>query len=136
MILDINRKKITGIDPTAPPIAREIFLNTISLDILLFHGWPLWTNCPQNTDFVNGASLLVQMACFVIRTLRQGTTYFSLVGTKQVSTQVLQRCGIQRQVENCYHEFCWVRTSLKGKSLLVIILKIAWSSFIDVVWME
>lgn len=44
----------------------------------------------------------------------QNHLFFSCVFAKQIWKQVLQACGIQRQVDDCKDEFNWAIQRLKG----------------------
>ncbi|KAL4278467.1 hypothetical protein GQ457_03G009500 [Hibiscus cannabinus] len=49
---------------------------------------------------------------------------------------VLGKCCVQRDVLHWNEEVQWAICCLKGKSLIVLILKIAWSCFIYLIWEE
>ena len=45
-------------------------------------------------------------------------------------------CGLRRVIYDWDEELKWAYQKLKGKSLLLIILKNAWSAYIYFVWKE
>ncbi|MBA0553343.1 hypothetical protein Golob_012531, partial [Gossypium lobatum] len=45
-------------------------------------------------------------------------------------------CSIYRAVGTCRQELAWVILKLKGKSLLVAKLKLAWSAYLYVIWRQ
>ena len=49
---------------------------------------------------------------------------------------MLQLCGLSREVARWDEEMSWAVQKLKGKSLISIILRIAWSALIYYVWRE
>ncbi|KAL4367885.1 hypothetical protein GQ457_05G033910 [Hibiscus cannabinus] len=49
---------------------------------------------------------------------------------------VLKLCNVLKRVLGWSHEVDWAVKFLKGKSLLVVILRLAWCAFIYLVWRE
>ncbi|KAL4271381.1 hypothetical protein GQ457_13G008320 [Hibiscus cannabinus] len=56
--------------------------------------------------------------------------------SRQVWTTILCMCNIEREVYCWDMELQWLCAKLKGKSLLVFVLKLGWSSFVYHVWEE
>ncbi|KAL4310092.1 hypothetical protein GQ457_01G016290 [Hibiscus cannabinus] len=54
----------------------------------------------------------------------------------EVWQHILQLCRIARSVSGWDVEFRWEVASLMGKSLIIFILKLAWSSYIYFIWEE
>ncbi|KAH1121811.1 hypothetical protein J1N35_004971 [Gossypium stocksii] len=49
---------------------------------------------------------------------------------------ILVLYGIRRSIGTWIQELNWAMTYLKGKSLIVCILKLAWTAFIHIIWFE
>ena len=56
--------------------------------------------------------------------------------SKHIWEGILEMCGLRRVVYNWDEELKWAYQKLKGKSLLSIILRTAWSAYIYFVWKE
>ncbi|KAL4273193.1 hypothetical protein GQ457_13G003600 [Hibiscus cannabinus] len=56
--------------------------------------------------------------------------------SKQIWSFILHICSIERDTLDWKAELQWLCANLKGKSLLVFFLKLAWSSFVYHVWEE
>ncbi|KAL4284210.1 hypothetical protein GQ457_16G031480 [Hibiscus cannabinus] len=56
--------------------------------------------------------------------------------SRQIWTAILCMCNIERNVCSWDMELQWLCAKLKGKSLLVFFLKLAWGSFVYHVWEE
>ncbi|KAL4339337.1 hypothetical protein GQ457_08G037540 [Hibiscus cannabinus] len=56
--------------------------------------------------------------------------------SKQIWSSILQMCSIERDALVWNAELQWLCANLKGKSLLVFSLKLAWSTFVYHVWEE
>ncbi|OMO78705.1 reverse transcriptase [Corchorus capsularis] len=62
--------------------------------------------------------------------------FFTCDYSKKVWMKVLAACRLHRTVGNWHYEFQWALSKLKGKSLLSLILKLAWNAFCYVIWRE
>ena len=62
--------------------------------------------------------------------------FFECCYSKAVWKIVLQLCGLQREVYSWDVEVNWAIKKLKGKSLVAIILRIAWRAYIYGIWRE
>ncbi|XP_039066047.1 uncharacterized protein LOC120211619 [Hibiscus syriacus] len=56
--------------------------------------------------------------------------------SREVWNVLLQLCGLRMQWLSWDHSLCWLVSNLKGKSLLVHILKLAWTGFVYFIWDE
>ncbi|KAL4283866.1 hypothetical protein GQ457_16G008530 [Hibiscus cannabinus] len=62
--------------------------------------------------------------------------FFKCSFSKSIWEGVLKLCNVLKRVLDWSHEVDWAVKFLKGKSLLVVILKLAWCAFIYLVWRE
>ena len=62
--------------------------------------------------------------------------FFGCSYSKEVWKAVLQLCGLQRDVHDWSTELNWAIKKLKGRSLLTIILRVAWRAFLYCIWRE
>ncbi|KAL4351726.1 hypothetical protein GQ457_06G003920 [Hibiscus cannabinus] len=62
--------------------------------------------------------------------------FFECSFSKSIWEGVLKLCNVLKRVLGWSHEVDWAVKFLKGKSLLVVILKLAWCAFIYLVWRE
>ncbi|KAL4340919.1 hypothetical protein GQ457_08G001550 [Hibiscus cannabinus] len=62
--------------------------------------------------------------------------FFECAVSSRIWTMVLRTCGLNRMVLQWSREVAWAVNSLKGKSLLSSILRIAWSACIYLIWIE
>ncbi|TYG56625.1 hypothetical protein ES288_D08G078600v1 [Gossypium darwinii] len=67
---------------------------------------------------------------------RRDYSFFEYNFSKKVWQSVLRLCSIHRAVGTWRQELAWTILKLKGKSLLVVILKLAWSAYLYVVWRQ
>ena len=72
---------------------------------------------------------------------KQGTEsrnhmFFNCAYSNQIWKEILELCGLRRVVYGWEEELNWAHKNLKGKSLLSIILRSAWSAYIYFVWKE
>ena len=49
---------------------------------------------------------------------------------------ILQLCGLRREVHGWAAELNWAVKKLKGRSLVSIILRVAWRAFVYFIWRE
>ncbi|KAL4376859.1 hypothetical protein GQ457_02G021390 [Hibiscus cannabinus] len=56
--------------------------------------------------------------------------------SRSIWNQVLSMCGLPRSAMDWEQELHWLVTRLKGKSLLLIILKLARNAILDMVWRQ
>ncbi|KAL4351222.1 hypothetical protein GQ457_06G018440 [Hibiscus cannabinus] len=56
--------------------------------------------------------------------------------SRSIWNHVLRMCGLHRSGMDWEQELYWLVTRLNGKSLLVIVLKLAWNAFIYMVWRQ
>ncbi|XP_039005294.1 uncharacterized protein LOC120132637 [Hibiscus syriacus] len=57
--------------------------------------------------------------------------------SREVWGAVMHSCGMQQHEQNCWDDTLrWMILNLKGKSLLVHVLKLAWTGFVYFIWEE
>ena len=62
--------------------------------------------------------------------------FFGCSYAKDIWKQVLQLCGLSREVKIWSEELAWAIQRIKGKVLISMVLKMAWKAFIYFVWCE
>ena len=62
--------------------------------------------------------------------------FFRCRYSKEVWKAVLQLCGLQRAVQDWNTKMNWAVKKLKGRSLISIILTVAWRAFVYLIWKE
>ncbi|XP_038995048.1 uncharacterized protein LOC120119296 [Hibiscus syriacus] len=62
--------------------------------------------------------------------------FFDCAYAKEIWTAILLSCGLSQTPLDWYGSFQWLLLNLKGKSLLVHILRLAWTGFIYFIWEE
>ena len=62
--------------------------------------------------------------------------FFSCTFSKQIWKGILTLCGLRRAAHGWEEELKWAYKNLKGKSLLSIVLRSAWSAYIYFIWKE
>ena len=62
--------------------------------------------------------------------------FFGCSYAKCIWKQILQLCGLNRDVGSWLEELEWAIQRIKGKALISIVLRIAWKAFIYFVWRE
>ncbi|KHG10541.1 DNA ligase [Gossypium arboreum] len=67
---------------------------------------------------------------------RRDHIFFKCNFFRNVCKSVLRLCSNYRAVETWRQELAWAILKLKGKSLLVAILKLAWSAYLYVIWRQ
>ncbi|KAK5841749.1 hypothetical protein PVK06_004072 [Gossypium arboreum] len=70
-------------------------------------------------------------------TKRRDYILFECSFSKKVWQSILRLCSIHRAVDIWRQELAWTILKLKGKSLLVAILKLAWSAYLyikEIMW--
>ncbi|XVE94636.1 hypothetical protein REPUB_Repub02eG0026000 [Reevesia pubescens] len=62
--------------------------------------------------------------------------FFGCFYSKEIWKKILELCQLQRLVGSWTEELTWAVTKLKGKSLITLILKLAWHAHLYLVWKE
>ncbi|OMO85318.1 Geminivirus AR1/BR1 coat protein [Corchorus capsularis] len=62
--------------------------------------------------------------------------FFGCDYSKKFWEKILRACRLYRAVGSWYSKLQWAITKLKGKSLLSLVLKLAWNAFCYVIWRE
>ena len=68
--------------------------------------------------------------------LKPEIIYLTRLYSKPIWLGFLDKCGIQRRVDDWSVEFQWAIDRLKGRALLAVILRIAWSAYMYFIWKE
>ena len=62
--------------------------------------------------------------------------FFGCSYAKNIWKEILQLCGLHRDVGPWEEELTWAVQRIKGKALISIVLRIAWRAFVYFVWKE
>ena len=73
--------------------------------------------------------------CYVNKKMKPETIcFFGCRFSQSVWKEILQLSGLRREVMSWADELQWAYQKLKGKALITLIMRCAWSAFIYAVW--
>ena len=78
-----------------------------------------------------------RLCCFCLAELETiDHLFFGCDYAKEIWKQILQLCGLHREIRSWNDELAWTVNRVKGKALILIVLRMTWKAFIYNIWCE
>ncbi|KAL4367392.1 hypothetical protein GQ457_05G034820 [Hibiscus cannabinus] len=92
----------------------------------------------STNDCLSRMGMIIDTSCNLCNSSQESRDhlFFSCPYSIFVWEHILHLCRLHRQIRTWNQELLWALENLKGKSLIVVILKIAWNAHIYHVWQE